>query len=81
MPRRSVLRFSGFEYRYQEEYGTMPDYDFDKLVKSTGSVDQAAHIRQERLDTVWKKMKYEHEHKDEIEQTRIMEQLVKECPF
>lgn len=81
MPRRSVLRFSSFEYRYQEEYGTMPDYDFDKLVKSTGSADQAARIRQERLDTVWSKMKYEHEHKDEIEQARIMEQLAKECPF
>lgn len=81
MARRSVLRFNGFEYRYQEEYGTMPDYDFDKLVKSTGSVDQAARIRQDRLNTVWSKMKYEHEHKDEIEQARITEQLLKECPF
>lgn len=81
MPRWSVLRLDDFEYRYLEEYGTIPDYDFEKLVKSTGSEDQAARIYQERLETVWEKMKYEHEHKDEIEQARIMEQLAKECPF
>ena len=81
MSRRSVLRFSGFEYRYQEEFGTMPDYDFDKLVGTITPYAEAVRIWQKRIDTVWEKLKYEHEHKDEIEQARIMNQLAKECPF
>ena len=81
MARRSSLRFSGFEYRYQEEFGTMPDYDFDKLVRTITPYAEAVRIWQERIDTVWAKLKYEHEHKDDIEQARITELLARECPF
>lgn len=81
MVKKAVLRFSGFEYRYQEEYGIMPDYDFDRLVGTITPYAEAVRIWQGRIDTVWAKLKYEHEHKDEIEHLRLMEELERECPF
>lgn len=63
--RRAVLKFTDIEYRYQDRYGMMPDYDFDRLVQQGYSFQEAGRIRNERIHEIWEEMKFEHEHPDE----------------
>ena len=66
MARRAVLRFTTLEYRYQDTYGIMPDYDYDRMIRNGYSPEEAARIRNERIQTVWQEMKYDHEHENDF---------------
>lgn len=81
MAKKAVLRFSTLEYRYQDTYGIMPDYDFDRLVSSGMSCEEAGRTVNGRINEVYAKMKYEHEHRHELEQRHALQELEKECPF
>lgn len=77
MAKYALLRFSPFEYRYQQTYGIMPDYDFDRLIKQGYSAEDAARIRQERINKLWQTMKYEHEHENDFQPLQVGDG----CPF
>lgn len=81
MARRALLRINSFEYRYQQEYGLLPDYDLDRLHADPATSAEASRIWQSRIDSLWSRMKYEHEHRHELEHQRLMQELCKECPF
>lgn len=77
MAKKAVLKFTLFEYRYQDTYGIMPDYDFDRLVASGMSYEDAGETVSGRMNAVFQQMKYEHDHAEEM----LQRELAKECPF
>lgn len=77
MAKKAALRFNALEYRYQDIYGIMPDYDYDRLIKQGHSMEDAARIRQERMDAVWEQMVYEHEHENDFRPIMVGDG----CPF
>lgn len=62
MARHALLKFCPLEYRYLDVYGRMPDYDTDCLIKDGMGWDDASALVKKRLDELWEKMRYEHEH-------------------
>lgn len=77
MARKARLRFKPIDYAYQARYGIMPDYDFTNRLKSGQSPEEAGALVNGRLDDIWRGMKYEHEHREEL----LQQELLKECPF
>lgn len=77
MAKKAVLKLFPFERMYIEAYGIMPDRHIDRLMKSGMSLDEANAFVNKRLDDLWQKMKYDHEHEAE----HIQQELAKECPF
>lgn len=77
MSKHALLKFCPLEYRYLDVYGRMPDYDTDHLIKNGMGWDDASALVQKRLDELWEKMRYEHEHEAEL----LQAQLARECPF
>lgn len=62
MAKRARLYFTDLEYRYQDRYGIMPDYDYIRLLHQGYNYEEAGRIvYDERLHGLWEEMKIEHE--------------------
>lgn len=77
MARKARLEFKPIDYAYQKEYGIMPDYDFTNRLKAGQSPAEVSALIEERMSSLWARMKYEHEHRQEL----LLQELEKECPF
>lgn len=80
MSKYAVLKFSPFEYRYQQEYGVMPDYDFSNMVRNGFTMEEASRIRQERVEKLWAEMLAEHEREQRIKPFQVITKADR-CPF
>lgn len=81
MAARSRLRFDPFELAYMDTYGIGWDYNIDRLVASGMSHGEAWKVVEGRMKAVYDRMKYEHEHAEEIARKKLEEELERECPF
>lgn len=77
MAKRALLKFTPLEYLYQDTYGIMPDYDYERLIKQGYSMEDAASIRNKRMMELWEQMKYEHEHENDFRPLQAGDG----CPF
>lgn len=80
MAKYARLQFNTMDYAYLDRYGVMPDYDYTNMVRDGIPADQAARIRQNRLDALWREMKREHEQRQRL---KPFEPLTGDdrCPF
>lgn len=77
MSKRALLRFSSLEYRYQDIYGIMPDYDIDRHIKDGMQPKEANDLVNGRMHDLWQQMKYEHEHQNDFRPLQAGDG----CPF
>lgn len=61
MSKRALLKFCPLEYRYQDRYGIMPDYDIDRHIADGMTGQEANDLVNGRLADLWQEMKEEHE--------------------
>lgn len=80
--------FSDVDIEYGKKYGIMPDYHYTQLWEKGVHPDVIRYLINTRMRLIWNRMKYEHEHAEEIakqkeleRQQKEMEQLDKENPF
>lgn len=81
MSKRANLVFCPLEYEYQAAYGIMPDYDIDRHIEQGMTWQEANDLVNNNLNDLWEKMKYEHEHREQIEYAKMLAELDRECPF
>ena len=66
MATRAKLDFKPIDYAYQSRYGIMPDYDFTNRLKAGHTREEVSELINGRLAEIWKQLKYEHEHREEL---------------
>lgn len=88
MKKARLVFFSDVDKEYGKKYGIMPDYHYTQLWEKGVHPDVINYLISTRMSLIWERMKYEHEHAEEIakqkeleRQKKELEQLEKENPF
>lgn len=77
MATRARLDFKPIDYAYQARYGIMPDYDFTNRLRAGQPREEVDALVNGRLAEIWKQLKYEHEHREEL----AWQEPGIDCPF
>lgn len=71
-----LVFFSGIDVEYGRKYGIMPDYHFTQLLAKGVHPDVVSYLINTRMRLIWNRMKYEHDHAEEIQKQK--EEAVKD---
>ena len=77
MATHAKLDFKPIDYAYQDRYGIMPDYDFTNRLSAGHPLEEVSALVNGRLAEIWKQLKYEHEHREEL----AWQEPGVDCPF